>query len=262
MSEPALCGQSRQGLTSWPVCFRRDLGTCLESHLRQDLTPLVPHHVLGSCTDHSEEFGDFGTGRHAGTLKPLFSSLPAPRPHELCGAGRLLSRACFPWIPRRRQHQITSGSRRGDTLCPGGEVSHTGFAQMCRCCVTPSHPIPSHPIPSHPIPSHPIPSHPIPSHPIPSHPIPSHPIPSHPIPSRPAHPGAASAGRPRPSRESPAHQSAHSPGSRSERTVPVQMFSGSFSQLQRAAEFTRKRRERKGKSPGQWRAGGKNPRIP
>lgn len=47
MSEPALCGQSRQGLTSWPVCFRRDLGTCLESHLKQDLTPLVPHHV--SC---------------------------------------------------------------------------------------------------------------------------------------------------------------------------------------------------------------------
>lgn len=47
MSEPALCGQSRQGLTSWPVCLRRALGTCLESHLKQDLTPLVPRHV--SC---------------------------------------------------------------------------------------------------------------------------------------------------------------------------------------------------------------------
>lgn len=47
MSELALCGQSRQGLTSWPVCFRRDLGTCLESHLKQDLTPLFPRHM--SC---------------------------------------------------------------------------------------------------------------------------------------------------------------------------------------------------------------------
>lgn len=47
MSELALCGQSRQGLTSWPVCFRWDLGTCLESHLKQDLTPLFPRHV--SC---------------------------------------------------------------------------------------------------------------------------------------------------------------------------------------------------------------------
>lgn len=47
MSELALCGQSRQGLTSWPVCLRRDLGTCLESHLKQDLTPLLPRHV--SC---------------------------------------------------------------------------------------------------------------------------------------------------------------------------------------------------------------------
>lgn len=47
MSEPALCGQSRPGLTSWPLCSRRDLGTCLESHLKQDLTPLVPRHV--SC---------------------------------------------------------------------------------------------------------------------------------------------------------------------------------------------------------------------
>ncbi|XP_058710687.1 uncharacterized protein LOC131587145 [Poecile atricapillus] len=118
MSEPALCGQSRQGLTSWPVCFRRDLGTCLESHLKQDLTPLVLRHVLGSCTDHPGEFGDVGTGRYSETLEPLFSSVPAPHPHELCG---FLSRACFPWIPQRGQHQIT---KRTTLLplprCPGG----------------------------------------------------------------------------------------------------------------------------------------------
>ncbi|KAL9826496.1 uncharacterized protein GJ701_013889 isoform 1-T1 [Geothlypis trichas] len=64
----------------------RDLGTCLESHLKQDLTPLVPRHVLGSCIDHPGEFGDFGTGRHTETLKSLFSSLLTHRSSAVLAA--------------------------------------------------------------------------------------------------------------------------------------------------------------------------------
>lgn len=49
--------------------------------------------------------------------------------------------------------------------------------------------------------------------------------------------------------KAPAAQALTTPAAGSERTVPVQMFISSFSQLQRAAEFTRKPRERKESRP-------------